>query len=85
MELHTIVAKLTGPIYPVGESNTDTERYENLEKYLELYSDMTTILCSIFSDIKKHKEGSIVKCFTKINNELNNTREILNKQLNNED
>ena len=51
MELHTIVAKLTGPIYPVGESNTDAERYENLEKYLELYSDMTTILCSIFSSL----------------------------------
>ena len=36
MNLPEIVEKLTGPIQPVGESNADHARLENLDKVIEL-------------------------------------------------
>ena len=36
MELIDVVRKLIGPVNPIGESNTDEERFENLKTLTEL-------------------------------------------------
>ena len=36
MEIYEIVTKLVGKINPVGETNTDNERFENLKVMCEL-------------------------------------------------
>lgn len=36
MDIHEIVKKLVGPIKPIGETNTDHERYKNLKVMTEL-------------------------------------------------
>jgi len=36
MTLYDVVKKLTGPIDPVGETNTDNARFENLKALTEL-------------------------------------------------
>jgi len=36
MELHEIVMKLVGPVAPVGETNADDRRYENLKVLTDL-------------------------------------------------
>ena len=36
MEIYEIVAKLVGKINPVGETNTDNERFENLKVMCDL-------------------------------------------------
>ena len=46
MELIGIVRKLVGPINPVGETNTDNERYENLKA-------MTELVDALVSDIDR--------------------------------
>ncbi len=44
MELIDIVRKLIGPIQPIGESNTDAKRLENLSQYGEL---LDGLLCDL--------------------------------------
>lgn len=36
MDIHEVVKKLIGPIDPVGETNTDNNRFKNLEAMTEL-------------------------------------------------
>ena len=36
MNLHEVVTKLIGPIQPVGETNADAQRFENLEVAIDL-------------------------------------------------
>lgn len=36
MELHDIVMKLIGPVIPIGETNTDEVRFENLKQLCKL-------------------------------------------------
>lgn len=36
MNIHEIVTKLVGPINPVGETNADAQRFENLEVAIDL-------------------------------------------------
>ena len=36
MDIYEVVEKLVGPISPVGETNTDNARYENLKELIEL-------------------------------------------------
>jgi uncharacterized protein YdcH (DUF465 family) len=40
MEIYEIVEKLLGKIAPVGESNEDEKRYENLEATIDLIDDL---------------------------------------------
>lgn len=56
-----VVKKLIGPIEPVGESNTDTERTENLEQFLKLYDEIDSIVNDIAWDYKDRHEASVKK------------------------
>jgi len=40
MELKDVVRKLIGKINPVGETNADDQRFENLKAHCELVNDL---------------------------------------------
>lgn len=42
MDIHEIVKKLIGPIDPVGETNTDNKRFENLKVMCDLVDKLLT-------------------------------------------
>lgn len=42
MEIYDVVKKLVGPINPVGETNTDDERFKNLKVMTELVDELLT-------------------------------------------
>jgi len=42
MDIHEIVKKLVGEIGPVGETNTDNDRFENLKVMTDLVDDLLT-------------------------------------------
>ena len=45
MEIYDVVKKLVGPIDPVGETNTDNKRFENLKT-------MTDLMYKLVGDIQ---------------------------------
>ena len=59
MELHEIVMKLTGPIDPVGSSEIDRERMENLKVLLDLTDRLLTEIDSIATRNKARDEWSM--------------------------
>jgi hypothetical protein len=56
--LYDVVTKLIGPIRPVGETNTDDERYENLKVMTELIDSLLTDVDRIIS-CKERNEYSM--------------------------
>ena len=42
MDIHEIVVKLIGPINPVGETNEDNRRLENLKEMINLMNQIHT-------------------------------------------
>ena len=40
MNIHEIVKKLIGEINPVGETNTDNDRFENLKEMCDLVDEL---------------------------------------------
>ena len=57
-----VVKKLVGKIRPVGESNTDAERFENLKAMCELANDLIKEIDAVGYDFKDDHQGSIRKC-----------------------
>ena len=45
IDIYNVITKLVGPIEPVGESNADEKRYENLQT-------MTEVVGELLADIK---------------------------------
>lgn len=67
MEIFDVVKKLTGKINPVGSSEIDNERFENLKVYCELFDKMHTELCDIAWENKDMKQFSIKNSVDYIN------------------
>lgn len=42
MEVYDVVKKLIGPIKPVGETNEDSRRFENLKAMTQLIDELLT-------------------------------------------
>ena len=42
MDIYEVVVKLTGPIDPIGETQTDAKRYENLKTMCDLVDKLLT-------------------------------------------
>lgn len=59
MEIHDIVKKLVGPINPIGETNTDNERFHNLKVMTELVDDLLTEIDDVAYYNKDRQEYSI--------------------------
>jgi hypothetical protein len=47
MELYDVVKKLLGPIEPVGESNADDKRFENLDATVNLVARLLNDICDV--------------------------------------
>lgn len=53
MELIDIVRKLAGPIDPVGETNTDEARFQNLKKVTELVETLLTDISKVSQNMDR--------------------------------
>lgn len=58
MEIYDIVKKLVGPINPVGETNTDDERFKNLKVMTELVDELLTDIDTVAYQNKDSHEYS---------------------------
>lgn len=58
-DMYQIVMTLIGPIYPMGESQGDTERLDNLHELTHLIDDLLTDVQSIAMETRQ--EASIAK------------------------
>ena len=62
MTNHELVKKVVGKIRPVGESNTDEERLENLKEMCHLVEMLLMDIVDMVHDNKDDKQGSVRKC-----------------------
>jgi hypothetical protein len=58
MELKEVVLKLVGPINPIGETNEDNKRFENLKVIMELINDLIQYTDDMAYSNKDHYEYS---------------------------
>lgn len=56
---YDIVKKLIGTITPVGETNTDNERFENLKEMCELLGEIREAVHDVAYKYKDYQEFSI--------------------------
>ena len=61
MDTYDIVYKLVGKIKPVGESDVDTNRFENLRNITELVDRLLCDIQIVSTIDRGHREGSIKK------------------------
>lgn len=54
-DLRTIVYKVVGNISPVGETNVDKERFENLQEFAELVHDLVWDLYEVSRYANNHE------------------------------
>jgi hypothetical protein len=57
MEMIDIVKKLIGPIQPVGESNEDRKRLENLNEFITLADEMIIKLKDVAENSDSHEHS----------------------------
>lgn len=58
MEIKEIVLKLVGKVNPVGETNTDNERFENLKVLCELVDELVGVIDEVNCKNKDSHEFS---------------------------
>lgn len=76
MELHEVVQKIVGAIEPVGETNADNNRFENLKVMEDLVDELISDLI-IVSRQKDRYEHSIGKAGKHANQFLSHIRETI--------
>ena len=59
MNLHEVVMKLAGPIDPIGETNADARRLENLKQLTELADRLVLDIDRIASSYKNNHQASM--------------------------
>lgn len=60
MNLYDVVIKLIGPVRPIGETQTDTERFKNLQEMTHLVDKLVYDIDAVATDRDRH-EASIKK------------------------
>lgn len=58
MNVYDVVIKLIGPIEPIGETNTDNNRFENLKAMTELVDELLTDIDTVVYLNKDRSEYS---------------------------
>ena len=71
MTNYDVVKKLIGNIRPVGKSEVDAERLENLKAMCELMNEIHTAIDAVAYDFKDDKQGSVKACVDFADNFLN--------------
>lgn len=61
MNIHEIVKKLIGEIDPIGETQTDSVRFENLEAMTKLVDVLVTDIDNVVYDHRNSHEFSVKK------------------------
>lgn len=74
MDYYTVVKKLLGPIEPVGETNCDNERLENLENTIKLVDNLLFDIGRV-SGYKDCQEYSRSRAGKRAENFLNDVKE----------
>lgn len=59
MDLYEVLKKLTGPVRPVGETNEDDRRFENLKALTDLVGQLLTDIDQIACRNKSRPEYSL--------------------------
>jgi hypothetical protein len=59
MDLKDVVFKLVGPIYPVGESRADDDRFENLKSLCALVDSLVCNINKVACENKNRGEHSM--------------------------
>lgn len=52
---YEIVKKLIGEIQPVGETNTDNERYENLQEMCDLIRNLVADVIKVSQEVNRQE------------------------------
>lgn len=73
MNYHEIVKKLVGSIKPIGKSEVDAERLENLKQLCTLVNNLVTDISDMAFDNRNDKQGSVKGMFDYAKNFLTNT------------
>ena len=55
MEIYDVVTKLIGPVKPVGETNADNERFENLSNMCDLVDKLLTDIDDVGMQQDRHE------------------------------
>jgi len=55
MEVYDVVKKLVGEIKPVGETNTDNDRFENLKAMTDLVDKLLTDIDDVITEKNRHE------------------------------
>lgn len=59
MDVYEVAKKLLGPINPIGETNADIERFENLKTACELVNKLLTDIDEVATNNKGRQEFSM--------------------------
>lgn len=77
MDYHEIIKKLIGNINPIGETNVDNERFENLQQLTQLADNLIMDIEDMAFRNRNAHEFSIKRAVTHANDFINDIR---NKQ-----
>ena len=61
MDIYEIVKKLVGPINPIGETNADNDRFENLKATTELIDRLLFDIDDVACRYKNNHQASMKK------------------------
>lgn len=70
LSTYEIVKSLIGPINPIGETNADNKRFENLKEMCELLDEIHTAIDDIAYQYKGMSEFSIKRACDYANEQL---------------
>ena len=70
MTNYDVVKKLIGEINPVGESNEDNKRFENLKAMCELLNEIHTAVDNVAYEYRDRQEFSIKRACDYAKNQL---------------
>ena len=59
IDIHEVAKKLIGQINPIGETNTDDKRFENLKVMTDLIDKLLQDICEIEFSYKHNQEYSM--------------------------
>lgn len=61
MDHYEVIKKLIGPIEPIGETESDEKRFENLQDWIQLTETMLQDLQTVARENKNRREYSMKK------------------------
>ena len=57
-QIYEVLKRLVGPVEPWADSSIDAERFKNMEKFIEIFQEMHTVIDDIAYRYKDSPYGS---------------------------